>query len=78
MHPKKTEEAICMKMSRAMFQGLQYQQRGDVVKFPANLLELKTGPPTAGRKTTIETHRDTDADREITHMSSNKPDQINK
>lgn len=33
--PKKTEEAICMKMSRAMSKGFQYQHRGDVVKSPA-------------------------------------------
>lgn len=41
VHPKKTEEAICMKMSRAMFQGLQYQRRGDVVKlYPLNIIAL--------------------------------------
>lgn len=41
VHPKKTEEAICMKMSRAMFQELQYQQQGDVVKYyPLNIIAM--------------------------------------
>lgn len=41
VHPKKTEEAICMKMSKAMFQGLQYLQRRDVAKYnPPSILLL--------------------------------------